>query len=576
MSQPFGFTTTVKAGQIPSAQSNFTWLVTTENFPLNAINGGANSLLNGGGDLRCYTDNTKTTQLPIELVTFVTGGTPEIVVWGLSPLLGVGDTVYFEKDLTEISQPPVTDTYGRNAVWLPNNKNVWHLSEGSGTTYTDSTGVADGSSSGSGITSTTGISNSTAVESDGTASITTSVNPDNTYLGIDMWASFDDITTGDMVTGVSGGSQRLYLGVRNGGFLGAAVGDSFIFKTDPIDFSVSTLVKMTIVADSGTGRVYVNGVQKATFSYSFSGTQANDFQMLGLGGGGGSFNLNGKSQHVRIPKVIHSADYLLSEYNNQSSPTDFWESSAWEEQTGDIEVYDFSGIISHSLSLSAALSKTANKNGIASQSTTLSSTLEKQVNVSGIIDQSQLQQANLTKKTNCIAQTSQETLLNGLLQKQTNLNGTTNQNYQLQTTITKNVALTAEIAQSYVMSGYFSTETIEIHQFSANISITPVNSANLAKKINHEQEITQPTTLSSEVTKQTVLQANNQQKITLLGNINKYCNITGAIEQPITLNAIFYNLTAPVHLRQFRINGQIVFQRFNGATVNQRFNGVIH
>lgn len=240
------------------------------------------------------------------------------------------------------------------------------------------------------------------------------------------------------------------------------------------------------------------------------------------------------------------------------------------------ENYNFSATINITPELNGLSNKSTNCIAEISQSTTLSAGLKKQLNVSGAINQKQQQQATLTKKVNCIAETSQNPLLNGLLQKQTNINGATNQNYQLQTTLTKNVELTAEIAQNYVMSGYFSTEVIEIHQFSATISVTPTTTANLTKKINHKPEIAQPTALNSQVTKKTELKANNQQKITLLGNINKYCNITGAIEQPIALNAIFYNLTAPVHLYQFRVDGRIVFQRFNGATVSQRFNGVIH
>ena len=62
----YGCTVTVQAGQMPSAQSNFVWLLTEDNFPAAAIDGGTTSILNGGGNLRCYTDDTKSTQLPID------------------------------------------------------------------------------------------------------------------------------------------------------------------------------------------------------------------------------------------------------------------------------------------------------------------------------------------------------------------------------------------------------------------------------------------------------------------------------------------------------------------------------
>ena len=67
----FGFTAT--AGTITGTHSGFVGLFVTANFPTGSLSG-ANAILNGGGNLRAYTDSTKSTALPLEIVTLVTGG----------------------------------------------------------------------------------------------------------------------------------------------------------------------------------------------------------------------------------------------------------------------------------------------------------------------------------------------------------------------------------------------------------------------------------------------------------------------------------------------------------------------
>lgn len=82
----------------------------------NAMDG--TTFINGGGSIRCYTDSSKTTQLPVEVVSFVTGGTPSAQVWVRVPnYTSASTTIYVESDAVATSQPIATDTYGRNAVW---------------------------------------------------------------------------------------------------------------------------------------------------------------------------------------------------------------------------------------------------------------------------------------------------------------------------------------------------------------------------------------------------------------------------------------------------------------------------
>ena len=111
----FGFTYTLPT--LGGSHTNFPLLLKTSDFPTSATDGGASSVDNGGGNLRAYTSSAKTTQLPLEVVTFVTGGTPDIEVHVKLPTAATGTTLFLEADDVATSQPAVTGTYGRNAVW---------------------------------------------------------------------------------------------------------------------------------------------------------------------------------------------------------------------------------------------------------------------------------------------------------------------------------------------------------------------------------------------------------------------------------------------------------------------------
>ena len=136
----FGFTYTLPT--ITGTHTNFPVCLRTAEFPTAALDGGANSLANGGGDLRAYTDSGKATVIPLEVITLVTGGSPNALVWSLIPSGFTGATIYLEADSVATAQPAVGAAGGRNAVWV-DYEAVLHLSEtGDGTAgeYLDSTG----------------------------------------------------------------------------------------------------------------------------------------------------------------------------------------------------------------------------------------------------------------------------------------------------------------------------------------------------------------------------------------------------------------------------------------------------
>lgn len=113
------------------ALTDFPVLLTASNFPAEALSGGANSALNGGGDLRFTADVEGTIRLPVEVVTFVTGVSPSAQVYVKLPNVpgssAIEFWVWYKK--AGATQPAVSDPYGRNAVWDNDYAGVWHLEE---------------------------------------------------------------------------------------------------------------------------------------------------------------------------------------------------------------------------------------------------------------------------------------------------------------------------------------------------------------------------------------------------------------------------------------------------------------
>jgi len=143
----FGFTRTLPT--ITGSYNDFPVLLNESSFPVASIDGGGSSINNGGGNLRAYTDSTKSTAIPLDIVTFVTGGTPDVEVWVEIPTAATGNTIYFEADEVETTQPSVTDPIGRNAVWSS------FVAAFVGTDGTDHAGNFDLTESGTGSTSAT-------------------------------------------------------------------------------------------------------------------------------------------------------------------------------------------------------------------------------------------------------------------------------------------------------------------------------------------------------------------------------------------------------------------------------------
>ena len=101
---------------------DFPFLVTLDHLNSEVVDGGANSALNGGGDLRFSSDVSGNNRLAIEVVQFVTSSTPanrQCQIWVKIPNLSAtaNTTIYVWYNKPGEVQPIAIDTYGSQAVW---------------------------------------------------------------------------------------------------------------------------------------------------------------------------------------------------------------------------------------------------------------------------------------------------------------------------------------------------------------------------------------------------------------------------------------------------------------------------
>jgi hypothetical protein len=352
----YGCTITVDTGEMPSTQTNFNWKAVTANFPTNAINGGASSILDGGGNLKCYTNSGKGTRLPLEVGKFVTGGSPDIIIWGTSASLGVGDTVYIEADTVATSLPADGAAFGRDAVWSARLA-VHNMSNG-GTGVTDE--FAD--STGNGYDGT-GVGGTTSLDSDGFLVMSETQYVDFN-VGLPMTSSdgiyfslFFKRTTaedgmiyasytypdyggfavrcqanGDLTFIVGDGSHPGPQGNRNVDFTaGIAVGDtalvSFTWPTNGSAFSdFKAYLDGQALSQNSTGGT-------VSFSDIPSKGSAGDGSIKGPAGYGAGAAVIAVKQAI-FGLTEESADYIESTANVETSTATFWTTSAWIDQDG--------------------------------------------------------------------------------------------------------------------------------------------------------------------------------------------------------------------------------------------------
>lgn len=340
----FGFLYTLPA--ITGSHTRLVVLLKTVDFPSAAKDGTANAIDDGGGDLRAYTDSGKGTQLSVEIVLFVSSGSPDIQVWIKIPTGATGNTIFIEADAVETSQPAVGAAFGRNSVWVDYNA-VYHLNETSGD-YINATGDGeDATNPGSGVTRGVDGIISKCIDCDGTQGPIIPGSPDPGY-----WHdAFTESTLSAWVeVGEEFGGPNII--VEQGG---STVGQALCYRSTPdtlhfttmqsgnnveID-STSTLAPASGFAyivgtyNAGAMELYFNGVSEDT------GTNGTSIPAHTNQPGIADVNSasvvtspdpwNGKKAEVRRKPTADSTNRVATEFDNQISVPAWGTVGAWTD-----------------------------------------------------------------------------------------------------------------------------------------------------------------------------------------------------------------------------------------------------
>jgi len=331
----FGFLYTLPT--ITGSHIDYPLLLKAADFPATAIDGSANALTNGGGDLVVYTNASKTTQLPVDVVNFVSGGTPDAEVWVSIPIAATGNTVYIEKSTTQSAQPAPSSTFGSEAVWA-DYEDVTH--DGGKTSAKGLTTVITGSP--------TDVSDGkfTNAQNFGARSDNyrwhTVVTADVEVFTMQSWVRDDDV-------GITVNFSNSY-GLNSSnrvGFGRFTLGDANHYDavnshdTSTTNINTTNWESITSVYDFPTERLlYVSGVEvKSDTTISSMGTGRNLFMQGGMPAGS-SAGWEGDTCESRLRFSILSPDWLLMEYNNQNASTAWGTLGAWADSGGgsDIEI----------------------------------------------------------------------------------------------------------------------------------------------------------------------------------------------------------------------------------------------
>ncbi|MCF8473083.1 MAG: LamG domain-containing protein [Emcibacter sp.] len=319
--------------------TNYPFLVTLDYLNSEIVDGGANSALNGGGDIRFSSDAAGTNQLPCEVVSFVTSATPasricEIHVKVPSVSYMANTTIYvWYKKAGEV-QPLATDPYGRNAVWSAQ-KVVYHLNDDPSVTapqIIDSSGNVDGTTTGSMVLGDlqTGQINQ-ALHLDGIDDGVNIPNPlpvSYTTRRISFWIKPDVLKRTVFLD--KNGTQELRIGLwdATGSLRVYSGGSSTRWISSSGVISAGIWQKIDVDYDSARGgyfKVLVNGVLITPASNNALAMVSSTGE-LAIGYETASYSWSyytGLIDNLVVDMNSYTDGWYITEYNNQSAPATF-------------------------------------------------------------------------------------------------------------------------------------------------------------------------------------------------------------------------------------------------------------
>ncbi len=326
MAQSFYSPSVVAVGQVPSSQTNFPKLsFPTDNRFRTIANGGhvANS---NGFDIRPYSDSGLTTPLTYELV-YYNASTGQFEMHVKIPTLSDGYTTYFGYGDASLNSDGSSST-----TWSNSFLGVYHLKDGTTLNVNSSTGSNNGTNHNT-VTAVAGqIDGAGGFASASTqyVDLSNGMNP-STGITLSAWVkatSFPNAYNSVITRSVAGPSNAFIL-VKSTGKL--ACGCTLIPTTQKIydgtgshTLSTATWTYVAMTYDTSTGLIgYVNAASDGTDTAGAALSTTPAPTRIGSDPVTSPREWNGSIDEVRFCSAARSANWLTTEYNNQSAPGTF-------------------------------------------------------------------------------------------------------------------------------------------------------------------------------------------------------------------------------------------------------------
>ena len=334
---------TVNASQVQNGPlSNFPFLFSSTNNNLRTtVNGGHVTNANGYDIIFRAVDPTTCgaawdgngCTLSYEIETYDgTNGT--FIAWVKVPSINNGTVIYIYYGNSSVT----TSQENKTGVWDSNYLAVWHLPNGSSLTTNDSTSNANNGAN-QGASATTGQVDG-AGSFNGTSnyiSTASAVLSGNTQFTISEWVkttSVNYMETVGQYYGVAYGAFEMWMpgGTNNNMRIYAYYGGgSYVTRDSSSNANDGNWHLWTGVYNGGTGNldIYCDGVLK---NGTLTGTVPSSIQPSTIPLYIGAYSSSGTPagffsdslDEVRISNIARSADWIKTEYNNQSSPSGFY------------------------------------------------------------------------------------------------------------------------------------------------------------------------------------------------------------------------------------------------------------
>lgn len=329
-------------GSSPSGTlSGYAALITLDNVPVEMVDAGANSAENGGGDIRVCENSDGTNQLPLEVVSFVTSasaGSRECVLWVRFPTYSsAARSCWLFYNKPGETQPLVTDTFGRNAVWQDTLR-CYHLES-----LVDSSGAQDLVASGGVSQSSSSKVGGGSYSFDGVdGALQSDLSVGSAYT-VAAWVNLDSYEPDNksvfsLASSLSGDYDWLLF--RDGPDQDAFIlSDSNTYASND-QKQTGTWYRIVGVFDYNNAlKLYLDGTLSAQ-SAPISSSARDSVQDLTIGArktakaANREFFFEGLQEEFYIYSGEVGSDYIATEYANQSSPATFWSTGTPENTVG--------------------------------------------------------------------------------------------------------------------------------------------------------------------------------------------------------------------------------------------------